>query len=193
MALSFWQVSNHARDEWRELAHARQRIARTYPRSIVQPAPQGFAPAGDCFSRIVSVLEGILVTLWGARRHPPCIRQGPFGIAADRQRLPLLVRARSRCASATVGGLELFGRPSPIIRLRPGSKECEVSKFCAALLPQLMFVCLLARLRAEPKHPLPMHNQTKLTVAVIAVSHNRSSGFLNEETPVPYSSPRVLS
>ena len=25
-----------------------------------------------------------------------------------------------------------------------------------------------------------MHNQTKLTVAVIAVSHNRSSGFLNE-------------
>jgi hypothetical protein len=96
-------------------------------------------------------------------------------------------------ASATVGGLELFGRPSPIIRLRPGSKECEVSKFCAALLPQLMFVCLLARLRAEPKHPLPMHNQTKLTVAVIAVSHNRSSGFLNEETPVPCSSPRVLS
>ena len=68
-----------------------------------------------------------------------------------------------------------------------------MSKFCAALLPQLMFVCLLARLRAEPKHPLPMHNQTKLTVAVIAVSHNRSSGFLNEETPVPCSSPRVLS
>ena len=154
---------------------------------------RNLAPARDCFSRIVSVLEGILVTLWGARRHPPGIRQGPFGIAADRQRLPLLVRARSRCASATVGGLELFGRPSPIIRLRPGSKECEVSKFCAALLPQLMFVCLLARLRAEPKHPLPMHNQTKLTVAVIAVSHNRSSGFLNEETPVPCSSPRVLS
>ena len=115
---------------------------------------------------------------------PPCIRHRPFGIAADRQRLPLLVRARSRCASATVGGLELFGRPSPIIRLRPGSKECEVSKFCAALLPQLMFVCLLARLRAEPKHPLPMHNQTKLTVAVIAVSHNRSPGFLNERNAI---------
>jgi hypothetical protein len=53
---------------------------------------------------------------------------------------------------------ELFGRPSPLIRLRPGSKECEVSKLSAALLLQLMFVCLLTRLRAEPKHPLPMHN-----------------------------------
>ena len=69
-------------------------------------------------------------------------------------------------------------------RLRPGSKECEVSKFSTALLLQLMFVCLLARLRAEPKHPLPMHNQTKLTVAVIAVSHNRSSGFLNERNAI---------
>ena len=54
--------------------------------------------------------------------------------------------------------LELFGRPSPIISLRPGSKECEMSKFSAALLLQLMFVCLLARLRAEPKHPHPMHD-----------------------------------
>src|ERR1700730_10991830 len=69
-------------------------------------------------------------------------------------------------------------------RLRSGSKECEVSKFSAALLLQLMFVCLLARLRAEPKHPLPMHNQTKLTVAVIAVSHNRSLGFLNERNAI---------
>ena len=43
-------------------------------------------------------------------------------------------------------------------RLRPGSKECEVSKLGTAFLLQLMFVCLLARLRAEPKHPLPMHN-----------------------------------
>src|SRR6202043_1396346 len=46
MALSSWLVSIRARDngptEWRELAHARQRIARSYPRSIVQPAPQGF-------------------------------------------------------------------------------------------------------------------------------------------------------
>src|ERR1700736_4863459 len=44
MALSSWKF--RARDsgptEWRESAHARQRIARTYPRSIVQPAPQGF-------------------------------------------------------------------------------------------------------------------------------------------------------
>jgi hypothetical protein len=43
-------------------------------------------------------------------------------------------------------------------RLRPGSKECEASKFSATLLLQLMFVRLLARLRAEPKHPLPVHN-----------------------------------
>jgi hypothetical protein len=57
-----------------------------------------------------------------------------------------------------VGGLELFKRPSPIIPLRPGSKECEMSKFSATLLLQLMFVCLLARLPAEPKHPHPMHD-----------------------------------
>jgi hypothetical protein len=31
---------------------------------------RNLAPGRDCFSRIVSVLEGILVTLWGARRHP---------------------------------------------------------------------------------------------------------------------------
>jgi hypothetical protein len=74
--------------------------------------------------------------------HPRRLRWGSIGLLGS-----------SRCASATVDGLELFGRASPIIRLRPGSKECEVSKFCAALLPQLMFVCLLARLRAEPRHP----------------------------------------
>ena len=40
---------------------------------------------------------------------------------------------------------ELLRRAGPI-RWRPGSKECEVSKFSAALLLQLMFVRLLARL-----------------------------------------------
>jgi hypothetical protein len=43
MALSFWQVSTVPETratEWRELARAR-RIAMTYPRSVVQSAPQG--------------------------------------------------------------------------------------------------------------------------------------------------------
>jgi hypothetical protein len=31
---------------------------------------RNLAPPGDCFSRIMSVLEGILVTLWGAWGHP---------------------------------------------------------------------------------------------------------------------------
>ena len=32
--------------------------------------PRNLAPARDCFSRIMSVLKGILVTLWGAWGHP---------------------------------------------------------------------------------------------------------------------------
>jgi hypothetical protein len=32
---------------------------------------RNLAPLGDCFGRIISVLEGILVTLWGARGHAP--------------------------------------------------------------------------------------------------------------------------
>jgi hypothetical protein len=31
---------------------------------------RNLAPGRDCFSRVVYVLEGILVTLRGARRHP---------------------------------------------------------------------------------------------------------------------------
>jgi hypothetical protein len=54
--------------------------------------------------------------------------------------------------------LGLFRRPGPMIRLHLGSKEREVSKFSAALLLQLVLVCLLARLRAEPQHPLPMYD-----------------------------------
>jgi len=52
-----------------------------------------------------------------------------------------------------------------------GSKEREVSKF-AALLLQLMLVCFLAGLRAEPQHPPPMYDEAELAVAVIAASHN---------------------
>src|SRR5258708_19645404 len=39
---------------------------------------RNLAPAGDCFSRIVSVLEGILVTLRVARGHPPVHSPPPF-------------------------------------------------------------------------------------------------------------------
>jgi tetratricopeptide (TPR) repeat protein len=52
----------------------------------------------------------------------------------------------------------LFGRLSPRTRVLPGSKEFEVSKLSAVLLLQLMFVCLLAGLRAEPQHPFPMYD-----------------------------------
>src|ERR1700730_17613872 len=38
---SFDRARDNGPTEWRELAHARQRIARTYPRSVVQSAPQG--------------------------------------------------------------------------------------------------------------------------------------------------------
>jgi hypothetical protein len=37
----FDRARDNGPTEWRELAHARQRIARTYPRSVVQSAPQG--------------------------------------------------------------------------------------------------------------------------------------------------------
>src|ERR1700730_8972926 len=66
MALSFWQVSNHARDEWREVAHARQRIARTYPRSIVQPAPQGFGQPRSGSRRTA-------LTAWRYGEHPEAV------------------------------------------------------------------------------------------------------------------------
>jgi len=79
--------------------------------------------------------------------------------------------------------MESFRRPSPRIRLRLGNKECEVSKLSVALLLRLMFVCLPARLRAEPQHPLPMYDEAKLAVALIAASHNRGVlTFFNERT-----------
>jgi hypothetical protein len=83
----------------------------------------------------------------------------------------------------------LFGRPSPIIRLRPGSKECEVSKFSAALLLQLMFVCLLARLaqsarchsgrivtcslRLEPIANRCINDGTAVSIIAIGVCNDR--------------------
>ena len=74
--------------------------------------------------------------------------------------------------------LEVIWMARPIIRLRPGSKEREISKR-AALLVQLIFVCLLKRLRAEPKHP---HRCTIKPIyrALIAASQPQSRCFRRE-------------
>src|ERR1700730_13803799 len=59
--LTFFQLPTRARSD----------LVHLFTRAFCIPQHlRNLVPPSDCFSRIMSVLEGVLVTLWGAWGHP---------------------------------------------------------------------------------------------------------------------------
>jgi hypothetical protein len=56
--------------------------------------------------------------------------------------------------------------------MRPKIQELEVPKLGTAVLLLLVFIGLLATLRAEPQTPFTVYDNTQLPAAMITASHN---------------------